>query len=119
MVSAETTNSSICTAQGPIPSRPAATAARTRLLRPGPHGQVVVDDRRLPVQPEVGRPAVFERVEQRVEEPDEPHPPGLEGDVPLPVPVRVGDDPHPNDRGLGGIPREDRGQAQGDRVSDR
>src|SRR5581483_12142361 len=31
--------------------------------------------------------------------PHQPHPPGLEGDVPLPVPVRVGDDCH-RDRSL-------------------
>ena len=96
MVSGETTNSSIGTTHGPIPSRPPATAARTAPFRLRPDRQVVVDRRRLPVQPEVLQPAALQQLEDGIEQPDQPHPPRLERHVPLPVPMGVGHDPHPD-----------------------
>ena len=67
----------------------------------GPDGEVVVDDRHLPVQHEVGVGGVGgHRRQQAVEQVDELHAEGLERPVPLPVPVGVGDDVHGPGHGI-------------------
>ena len=61
--------------------------------RLGPHLQVVVDDRGLAVEEEPGERRVgLQQLEQVVDQVHELHPVALEGGVPLPVPVGVGDD---------------------------
>ena len=74
---------------------PGGDEAGQPFLGLGPHLEVVVDHDRLAVEQEalVGRVGL-EEVEQVVDEVDELDPVGLERRVPLPVPVRVGDDPH-------------------------
>ena len=87
--------------------RPERDAARRReppqrVGRLGPHLEVVVDDRGLPVEQEarVGHVRLEQR-QQRVEQLDEPHPERLERRVPLAVPVRVRDDRDGDRRLLG------------------
>ena len=82
---------------GPDPEPPGGHRRPHPALRLGPHGQVVVDGGRLPVQPEMGQTPALQLVEEPVEQPDEPDPPRLERHVPLPVPVGVGHDPHADD----------------------
>ena len=73
------------------PSRRRQCGEARRRLRA--HLQVVVDHRGLPVEQEPGeRRVALEQLEQIVDEVDELHPVGLERGVPLPVPMRVGDD---------------------------
>ena len=95
IVSADTMNSSMRTIHGPDLHAPGGDEAGQPCLGLGPHLEVVVDHDRLAVEQEalVGRVGLQE-VEQVVDEVDELDPVGLERRVPLPVPVRVGDDPH-------------------------
>ena len=70
-----------------LEQRPQATL----VLRP--HVDVVLEHDRLPVERERGEGGVaFERVQDTVDDGAEPQPERLEGQVPLPVPVRVRDD---------------------------
>ena len=69
----------------------------------GPHLQVVVDDRHLAVEQEMGIGRIrVELRKERVQEFDEAEAEGLEGLVPLPVPVHVGHDRHPAKMPAGG-----------------
>ena len=80
---------------GPIASRPVGGERPQRGLALGTHREVVVDDRHLPVEQEVGEGRVgVEAGQQVVEQLDQPQPEGLERQVPLAVPVGVGDDRH-------------------------
>ena len=79
--------------QGPIVMRPGRGQPAQRGLGLGPDGEVVVDHRHLAVEHEVGvRRVGGHRRQQPVEQVDELHAEGLEGPVPLPVPVGVRDD---------------------------
>ena len=64
-----------------------------------PHGEVVVDHRRLPVQVKVRKPGRAE-IEQRVHHRHQPLAEDGEGLVPLAIPVGVRDQPHPDPRGV-------------------
>ena len=75
------------------PARPRQPLQHCFTLRA--HGEVVVDHRHLAVEQEAGvRGVGLEPGEKAVEQVDEAQPEGLEGRVPLPVPVGVGDDRH-------------------------
>ena len=96
----------------PRPHRQAAGGgqAAQRLGRLGPYLEVVVDDDGLAVEQETGVAQVaLEEGEELVEQPDEPGPEHLERRVPLPVPMRVRDDPHGRRRHRG----QDTGRRRG------
>jgi hypothetical protein len=74
----------------------AADQPAEAVLGVGAHGQVVVDDRQLPVEEEPGIGGVgLHAGEEVVEQVDQPQAERLERRVPLPVPVGVRDDVDP------------------------
>ncbi len=78
---------------GPDGEPPGCGQGTQALFVLGPDGQVVIDDRHLPIEQELGEGRVtLEQVEQAVDETDQFQPEGLERVVPLTVPVGVGDD---------------------------
>ncbi len=83
------------TYQGPIAIAAARGETTEPLLGLGSDGEVVVHHRHLAVEQEVCvRRVGLEPGEQLVEQLDQPQPEGLEGGVPLTVPVRVRDHCH-------------------------
>ena len=87
--------------QGPTVILPAAARSSQPASVLGPDLEIVVDDGQLPVEEEVGVGAVpLHLVEQSVDQTDQLQPEGLEGLVPLAVPVGVGNHRDPSGRGL-------------------
>ena len=93
MVSPETKNSSIRMYHGPHGQPARRGQGPDPLFGLRPHLEVVVDHGHLAVQQEPGVGGVgLHQGQQRIEQLDQAQPEGLEGLVPLPVPVGVGDD---------------------------